>query len=92
MLLESQYETLSKLNLNVSGLVRDLLGDYLSDSTITLQVSEDTRKVYDQIISNSGATDADVEVHLRHALAKVLEGKIEDMRTLHAELIAEESS
>lgn len=89
VILEEQHQVLTERGLNVSGLIRDLLGDYLSASTITLQVSEDTRRLYDQIVANSGATDEDIEVHLRTALANVLKRKIEEMQTLHEQLMAE---
>ncbi len=89
VILENQHEALNQRGLNVSGLVRDLLGDYLSANTITLQVSEDTRRLYDQIVSNTGATDEDIEVHLRTALANVLKHKIEEMQSLHEQLMAE---
>lgn len=87
MLLEKQYQALIDQGLNISGLIRDLLGDYLSANSITLQVSEETRRLYDQIVSNTGATDADIEVHLRAALAQVLKGKIEQMQALHERLV-----
>lgn len=88
VILDEQYQTLSNKGLNVSGLIRDLLGDYLSASTITLQVGDETRQLYDRIVSNTGATDQDIEVHLRTALASVLEAKIDEMRALHEQLVA----
>ena len=89
MLLESQTRELSARGLNVSGLIRDLLGDYLSKNTITLQVSAETRQVYDLIIANTGATDHDLEVHLKAALTEVLGQKIQDMKALHQRLTTE---
>lgn len=86
MILESQHEALGDRGLNVSGLIRDLIGDYLSSSTITLQVSEDTRELYETVIANTGADDADIEPPLRRALAEVLERKIGDMQKLHKRL------
>jgi hypothetical protein len=90
MILEEQYEQLSERGLNLSGLIRDLLGDYLSHNTVTLQVSEETRRLYDRIISNTGASDEEIEVHLRAAFAGVLKRKIDEMQDLHEELIAEQ--
>lgn len=87
-ILESQYEQLAEQGLNLSGLIRDLLGDYLSASTITLQVRPETRLLYDKIVSNTGATDEDIEVHLREALGNVLKDKIDAMQRLHGELTA----
>ena len=89
MILEEQYRQLSERQLNVSGLIRDLLGDHLSGSTVTIQVGEETRQLYDTVVSNTGATDADIEVHLRKALARVLQVKIGEMQQLHRQLVAE---
>ena len=89
MILEEQYERLSEQGLNLSGLVRDLLGDYLSHSSVTIRVSDETRRVYDLVVSNTGATDEDIEAHLRVALARVLESRIQEMQALHSRLIEE---
>ncbi len=86
MILEAQYEALTQRGLNVSGLIRDLLGDHLSSSTITLQVGDDTRRLYDLVVANTGAADADIEKPLRKALAEVLEVKIAEMQQLHTRL------
>ena len=88
-ILEEQYQRLQDQGLNISGLIRDLLGDHLSGSTVTIQVSEETRSMYNQIVSNTGATDREIEVHLKAALADVLEQKIAEMKALHEHLKAE---
>ena len=85
-ILEDQYGVLTERGLNVSGLIRDLLGDHLSDNTINLQVSEETRAIYDLVIANTGATDADLEIHLRQALAALLDDKIHAMNDLRNQL------
>jgi hypothetical protein len=82
LITESQYQELSERELNFSGLIRDLLGDYLSHHSITLQVSDETRRIYDTVISNTGSTDQEIEIHLRAALAEVLEKQIESMQNL----------
>jgi hypothetical protein len=84
--LEDQYEVLNDRGLNVSGLIRDLLGDYLSESVIAIQVSDETKHLYDRIVANTGATDKEVEVHLRVALAKVLKERIGKMQELQEKL------
>lgn len=89
MILEDQYQALNERGLNVSGLIRDLLGDHLSDNAITLQVSEDTRRIYDLVVSNTGSTDEDIEGHLRVALANVLEQRIGEMQQIHKQLVKE---
>ncbi len=86
---EDQYETLNERGVNVSGLIRDLLGDYLSASTITLQVSDETRRLYELVVSNTGASDVELEVHLKAALAKLLEHKIAEMQALQKRLVSE---
>ncbi len=88
VLLEEQHQNLTNKNINVSGLIRDLLGDYLSDSTITIRVSEETRELYDLVVSNTGATDEDLEEPLRRTLAEVLELRISEMQALHKQLVA----
>ena len=92
MILEDQYQRLSELQLNVSGLIRDLLGDYLSANVVTVQVSEDTKRLYDEVIANTSSTDHDIEVHLREALAKVLEKRIAEMQALHDKLVEEQQN
>ena len=86
MIREDQYEELCGQGLNLSGLVRDLLDDYLSDYKITLSVSEKTRGIYDQIISNTGSTDTDVEKYLCESLKQLLADKIEAMKKLQGEV------
>ena len=46
MIREDQYQLISKKDLNLSGLLRDLLDDYFSEHTITLSVEEDTKEIY----------------------------------------------
>lgn len=91
MIGDKQYRALTERGLNVSGLIRDLLGDYLSDNVIAVQVSEETKRIYDLVVANTGSTDQEIEVHLRAALAKVLEQRIEEMQTLHKNLLDEAS-
>lgn len=90
MILDEQYRELNNRSLNISGVIRDLLGDYLSHHTITVQVSEETRRLYDTIVANTGATDDDIEVHLRAALARVLDDRIAQMQSLRQRLISEQ--
>jgi hypothetical protein len=86
---EDQYQALAERGVNVSGLIRDLLGDYLSDNVINLQVSAETRRIYDLVVANTGSSDAEIETHLRTALAKALEGRITEMQKLHHKLLRE---
>lgn len=81
---EDQYQKLGERGLNLSGLVRDMIDDYLSDHTITISVTEETRHLYDRIVSNTGSSDADIEVYFREALGGMLKDKIKEMQTLES--------
>ncbi len=86
MIKKEQYQKLHEAGLNTSGLVRDLIDDYLSDYKITVSVTEETRGLYDKIVSNTGSTDIEVEVYFREALKKMLADKIEEMKKLQKTL------
>ena len=86
MVREDQHQTLLDSGLNVSGLVRDLIDDYLSDFKITLSVSEETRAIYDRVVSNTGATDGDLEKYIVKALKELLKVRIEEMQELQKNL------
>ena len=86
MLREDQYQELNKKGLNLSGLVRDLLDDYLSEHKITLSVTHETKDLYDRIVSNTGSSDEHLESYLRSALRKMLGDKIQEMQSLHKSL------
>ena len=79
---EEQHEQVLASDLNLSGLVRDLLDDYFSHHKITISVSEETRKLYDQIVSNTASSDSDVEKYLRRALKEMLHDRIDAMKQL----------
>ncbi len=89
MITEDQYKTLTERGLNVSGLIRDLLGDYLSENVVNVQVSEETKQIYDMVVANTGSSDQEIEVYLRVALAQVLANKIDEMQELHKQLLDE---
>lgn len=83
---EEQYEQLAAKEINVSGLVRDLIDDYLSDERVTLGVSESTRRIYQRVIANTGSTDQDLESYFRRALVAMVKDRIEIMHSLASEL------
>jgi hypothetical protein len=83
MIREDQHVRLLELGVNMSGLVRSLIDDHLSESKITLAVSEETSRLYQQIVSHSGSTDADIEPYLRAALKRMLKDRITQMEKLH---------
>ncbi len=82
MVKEEQYQKLADKGLNVSGLIRDLVDDYLSDYKITLGVTEETRNLYDTIVSNTGSCDQDIEGYFRDSLKVMLRDKIKYMQEL----------
>jgi hypothetical protein len=81
---EDQYTRVGELGLNLSGLVRDLIDDHLSEHKVTISVGEETRRLYETIVSNTGSSDADIEVHFREALGAMLKEKIKSMQALEA--------
>jgi len=83
MIREDQHVQLLGLGLNMSGLIRSLIDDHLSDAKITLAVSDETAHLYQQIVSHTGSTDADIEPYLRAALKKMLKDRIARLERLH---------
>ncbi len=86
LLRQDQHDRLADQGLNVSGLVRDLIDDYLSECKITLAVTEETKYIYDQIVSNTGSTDEDLEPYLRNALKQLLSDRLKSMQKMEKEL------
>ena len=85
ILIESeQYQQIHDAGLSLSGLIRDLLHDRFSDTLVQLSLSPDTKKLYDHIVSNFGATDTELEPFIVQALDDFLldkEEQIEKIRT-----------
>jgi hypothetical protein len=80
---EDQYERMNQSNLNTSGLIRGLLDDHFSDAKITFSMGEETKQLYQNIISNFGAEDSEIEPYFVEALDRYLLDKsraIEDIR------------
>ncbi|PJB73177.1 MAG: hypothetical protein CO093_01225 [Alphaproteobacteria bacterium CG_4_9_14_3_um_filter_47_13] len=88
MVRDDQYEKLHKMEVNMSGYIRDLIDDSLSDHIITLNVAEETKTLYDRVISMSSNGDAELEPHLRIALKNVLDVNIREMQKLQKKLEA----
>ena len=68
-----QHRQVLEQGLSLSGLIRDLLDDRFSDTKIILSLSKRSKKLYDHIISNFGAADAELESYIIEALDKFLE-------------------
>lgn len=83
---KTQHDEILKRDLNFSGLVRDLLDDYFSETSVTLALSEETMQLYRKVISNSGASDQDIEPYFRRALGEMLRDRIDKMKKLADDL------
>ena len=80
---EDQYDEINKRKLNLSWLVRELLDNYLKQNAITLDVTEETRELYEQIVgTNTDDIEKDFEPLLRDALKALLTIKIDKMQQL----------
>ena len=86
MLRGDQHQKVMDAGLNMSGLLRDLLDDHFSKSKITLAVSPKTKQIYDNLISNFGARDKDLEPHFVQAMDKVLQLKMDEIGALRKKL------
>ncbi len=83
---EDQHQRVMDLGLSLSGLLRDLLDDRFSDTTVTLTVSKRTRKLYDHIISNFGVGDTELEKFFVLALDKFLSERSKEIEVLKKRL------
>jgi hypothetical protein len=81
-----QYKKVQESGLNLSGLVRDLIDDRFSHRRVVLSVSQETRRLYDHVISNFGATDQDLERFFLEALDALLEEKVSHISDVRAKL------
>ena len=79
---EDQYQQMSKSDVNVSGLIRDLIDDHYSAHTIALHVSKETHDLYTRIVSEAPRGDLDIELYFRAALRDMLSDKIKEMENL----------
>ena len=83
MIREDQHVRLLELGVNMSGLIRSLIDDHLSESKITLAVSDETANLYQQLVAHTGSTDDEIEPYLRVALKRMLKDRITQMERLH---------
>lgn len=80
------YDHIVKENLSLSGLLRDLLDDRFSETTITLSVSKASKQLYDNIISNFGISDEELAEYMVEALDKFLVDKGKEIERLREAL------
>jgi hypothetical protein len=86
MIREDQYEKLHESGVNMSGFIRDLIDDSLSDHVITLNVDKETRELYNRVISMSSQGDTELQPYLRSALKNLLDQNIKEMQKLQKKL------
>ncbi|MGE3539663.1 MAG: hypothetical protein AB7N91_19820 [Candidatus Tectimicrobiota bacterium] len=85
---ERCYDQVAARGLKLSGFLANLIDDHFAGSAITLRVSEDTKRLYEQVVSNTGYGDPDIEVRLRVVLQDLLERKIAELEHLRQQLRA----
>jgi hypothetical protein len=83
---QDQYERLSQHNLNLSALVRDLIDDHLGEHNIVIAASEELKKIYDTVITDTGSNDSEIEKYFKKALGQLLKEKISRMQQLQKEM------
>lgn len=83
---EDQYHQLTAAKVNVSGLIRDLIDDHYSRHSITINVTEETRALYDHVVSRAPDGDKEIEPYLKTALHAMLKDKIRQMEQLEKSL------
>jgi hypothetical protein len=83
---EEQYERMARAGLNISAFIRDLIDDHFSEDVITLRVSRKTHDLYTKIVSNTGATDADIEPLMSEVLKRLLDERLQKIKNLKSSL------
>jgi hypothetical protein len=86
MIRKDQHDQLHDLKLNISGFIRDMIDDRLSNQMITLTVTPETKEMYDRIVSMSPDGDANLEPFLREAMKNMLKDHIEKIKSLYDSL------
>ncbi|EQC45069.1 hypothetical protein M899_0438 [Bacteriovorax sp. BSW11_IV] len=74
---KEQHEKVHAKGLNLSAIVREALEDELNAHTITLSVTEQTKKIYMQLFEETQFSDSDFEPYLKEALNKFVEELIQ---------------
>ena len=86
MIEEDQYKKITERGLNLSAFIRDLVNDYFSDHVINISVKKETYQLYNQVISNTGATDKDIDPLLVEVLGKLLDVRLQKIQQLKSKL------
>lgn len=86
LLTEELHDQVVKRGLSLSGLVRDLLTDRFSETTLVFTVPTEVRHMYDQVISNFGAGDLELSQYVIKALDHFLEDKVSEIQSFRTQL------
>ena len=82
LITQDQYAQVTEAGLNMSGLVRGLLEDHFSDEKVVFSMSPRVKGLYQRVVSNFGAGDADLEPYFLRALDHLLADKISQINEL----------
>ncbi len=74
---KEQHERIHAKGLNLSAIVREALEDEINAHTITLSVSDQTKKLYMQLFEETQFNDSEFEPYLKNALNDFVEDLIE---------------
>jgi Na+-transporting NADH:ubiquinone oxidoreductase subunit NqrA len=86
MIREDQYQKILAADINVSGLIRDLIDDHFGEHSVTITLTQETRALYNKIVSSTGGGDTEIEPYLKTALKMMLKDKIREMERLQKSL------
>ena len=81
-----QHEKVMRSGLSLSGLVRDLLDDRFNENKITLSMSGKSKRLYDNIVSNFGVGDDELERFFVEALDQFLAERSKEIDVLRERL------
>jgi esterase/lipase len=82
LITQDQYSQVTQAGLNMSGLLRGLLDDHFSDEKIVFSMSPSVKDLYQRVVSNFGAGDADLEPYFLRALDDLLADKVRQIEAL----------
>lgn len=84
---EDQHTKIVDSELSISGLLRDLIDDHFSENRIVLNVDRECRDLYDNIISNFGGNDKEIEKYFMRSLELYLKDKIAKGEALRKKIL-----
>ena len=82
MVSEEQYDKIQSKGINLSSFIRDLIDDHFSEHVVHINVSAETHQLYNEILTNTGATDSDLDPLLVEALKKLVDVRLKKIQAL----------